>query len=492
MEIPTSSHQYSRMPLHMAAQYGHVELVKYLMGEGADPLKLCMWGRTAFDYAATEGHVRVLEVLVEKAGGIDAVTRDGGAGAFDGAILRNHEAVVEFLIRHVETHLTAMALAVSRARLPIVRILAKRHPAALHHETMVESAARSGSAELVRWMVSQGVSFNSTDEHATTPLMIACYGQHAEVVAVLAPLTIRDPKNAGALFYAVRKRNLAMVRHLLHAGADTVLPWADSAHQTPLMAAADQGDLPIVELLLESGAAKSLGAQDAGKGWTAVMFAASRGNDSIVQVLVEAAGDQIIHARDHMDRTALMIAAQGGHSQVVKYLLKKGADPYATSPGNGNTTALLLASFGPGGANVVMEILDVDRRGIDHVDAHGYTALHRAALFKKTFVVKELLLAGAAYWRPMPCGALPMNVLGRNSQEQELINWWTHETNRVKWLWKARLLSWKGRLSFSKFSKKRSLEETETVCEVVRHVVCRLDDYIFQEVMGMLHACRPE
>jgi len=43
---------YGESALHMAAQPGHVELVKMLMSAGADPTVQQAYGRTAFDYAA--------------------------------------------------------------------------------------------------------------------------------------------------------------------------------------------------------------------------------------------------------------------------------------------------------------------------------------------------------------------------------------------------------------------------------------------------------
>ena len=52
-------------PLHFAATNGHVSMVKLLVERGADVNVKSQWGQTPLHYAAGEGHVAMVKLLVE-------------------------------------------------------------------------------------------------------------------------------------------------------------------------------------------------------------------------------------------------------------------------------------------------------------------------------------------------------------------------------------------------------------------------------------------
>ncbi|YCM43088.1 ankyrin repeat domain-containing protein [Verrucomicrobiaceae bacterium 227] len=89
----------------------------------------------------------------------------------------------------------------------------------------------------------------------------------------------------------------------------------------PLSIACEQGNLELVEILLENKADPN--AAQAGNE-TPLMTAARTGKVEIVKRLV-AAGARI-NEKEHQEQTALMWAAAEGHVGVVKFLLEKGAE----------------------------------------------------------------------------------------------------------------------------------------------------------------------
>ncbi len=123
------------------------------------------------------------------------------------------------------------------------------------------------------------------------------------------------------LIQAAEQGDLAAVDQLLarHINPDprTECGW------TPLMKAALNGHVAVVEHLLQAGA--RVDAVDRG-GYTALMLAASNNHVAIVGLLLRG-GAQINRQERTKGWTALIWAAKEGHLATVQTLLKQGADP---------------------------------------------------------------------------------------------------------------------------------------------------------------------
>lgn len=97
----------------------------------------------------------------------------------------------------------------------------------------------------------------------------------------------------------------------------------DSCRWSPLMKAALNGHLPVVERLLLLGADVNLA--DKG-GYQALHLAASRNHLAIVALLV-AKGAELNTQERSQGLTPLIWAAKEGHTKVVDFLLMAGANP---------------------------------------------------------------------------------------------------------------------------------------------------------------------
>ncbi len=149
------------------------------------------------------------------------------------------------------------------------------------------------------------------------------------------------------------------VRRLIQSGAD--INKVGTGQSTALKVAANLNCVPVVSLLIESGAdvdlshkaslfgsyARKSANYDRG---SALYFATAGGHTDIVEVLLKAGANpdqesRLIYDRNPFHRfggyTMLAVAAYNGHSGALKMLLSYGAD--VNKPGRGSLTPLMAS-----------------------------------------------------------------------------------------------------------------------------------------------------
>ncbi|XP_028993933.1 kinase D-interacting substrate of 220 kDa B isoform X1 [Betta splendens] len=226
----------------------------------------------------------------------------------------------------------------------------------------------------------------------------------------------RSDNGQTPLMVAAEQGNLEIVQELIRRGATVDLDDIDC--WTALISAAKEGHIEVVSELLENNA--NLEHRDMG-GWTALMWAAYKGRTDVAQLLLEkganpnitgqysvypiiwAAGrghGQIVHlllqhgakvnCSDKYGTTPLIWAARKGHYSSVVHLLANGAD--VDQEGANSMTALIVAVKG-GYTDVVKELLKRNPN-VNMTDKDGNTALAIAAKEGHTEIVQDLLDAG--------------------------------------------------------------------------------------------------
>ncbi len=271
--------------------------------------------------------------------------------------------------------------------------------------------------------------------------------QTAAVGALLAESDVnaRQPDGATALHWAVYRDDLATVRLLIGAGADTGV--ANELGVTPLALACENTNAAMVETLLAAGAdaTAAVGAgetvlmscartgsvvavrallvagadvnrREPTEEQTALMWAVAQRHPAVVEVLLESGAD--VHARSRVRRkvisrrlqsdlkygelgrsygtdaeetriggfTPLLFAARQGDLDSARLLLAKGADVNDTAPDG--TSALVVATHSGHGT---LAIFLLDRGANPNAAEAGYTALHAAALTGDLDLVEALL-----------------------------------------------------------------------------------------------------
>jgi ankyrin repeat protein len=301
----------------------------------------------------------------------------------------------------------------------------------------LRAAARNGDEAEVASLLARGAEVNATSSDGWTPLMAAAKKGRASTVALLlgagADPSRRNRFGSTALTYAVTGGYLEASRHLLAASADPNGRASEFIYSfTFLMTAVRNCDLPMMEALLDAGAAPdtlvtmspfegkgSEGGEHADfmeaqgvAGWTALMFAAGskfaeaeqmvrllldRGADpnagrgfGSYTALCEAAHmpfdavfDLLIErgARPRQGEPVLYYAVLHGDARRVRRLLDLGADPNAKTAASGLTTLMAAAAMthATAGRLLIDSGADLDAR-----DAEGNTALALVGAWRKS------------------------------------------------------------------------------------------------------------
>jgi ankyrin repeat protein len=238
-------------------------------------------------------------------------------------------------------------------------------------------AVEEGNIHELKELIDKGANVNQVDEEeGVTPLIQACMFGRVDAVGALihaganietpdsangaTPLmwaAIRDPgkeaREKGIPIPSLKAKN-EIVRLLLKAGANAKAK--DSWGGTPLLWAADEGNLEIAKMLLKAGADPNAGDGD---GLTPLMASANyetTGHLQLMHVLLDAKAS--IHAQNKMGDTALFYAINNMGAENAQVLLKAGAD-------------------------------------VNHQNNLGYTPLMRAAQTARVEIIKVLIAAGA-------------------------------------------------------------------------------------------------
>ena len=157
---------------------------------------------------------------------------------------------------------------------------------------------------------------------------------------------------------------------------------------TPLMLAAQQGQVELVGQLLRAGVNSEFAD---GSGWTPLMLGAFHGQETVVRQLLDVGVAINTRKSDHF--SAVMLAADRGHLHIVKVLLAAGADPNAR--GANGWTALMLVCAG-GADSLVQELLSAGASTEAATENEGWTALILAVQNGHNDVLARLLRASAA------------------------------------------------------------------------------------------------
>ncbi|KAJ7989157.1 hypothetical protein DPEC_G00316600 [Dallia pectoralis] len=186
------------------------------------------------------------------------------------------------------------------------------------------------------------------------------------------------------LFAFVEENNVSAIKAHLDKFKDV-----DSRSEnglTPLMVAAEQGSLEMIQELIRRGCNVNLDDVDC---WTALISAAKEGHVEVVRELL--ANNANLEHRDMGGWSALMWASYKGRVEVATLLLEKGASPNIT--GQYNVYPIIWAA-GRGHAEIVHQLI-LHGAKVNCSDKYGTTPLIWAARKGYYDCVMHLLVNGA-------------------------------------------------------------------------------------------------
>lgn len=280
--------------LMLAAKAGHLPVVQVLLAAGADPnltdqgvearpvsealledidpeTLLGMgysFGRTALMAAVVAGQTEVVQALLQAGANPnhkDAVDYTALALAVENKHLITVQALVTAgaeVNQAVTYGNTPLILACEKGAVEVAEFLLEQGANAAttnrDRETALMKAAAAGSLPLVRLCLEQGVEVNAISKERKTALACAAGASHYVEVNKDAPnasvRSYREYRDDGSCWEwgpLPETQILAIVQALLQAGAD---PNVDNCGTTPLIEAAKNGQLCVLEALLTAGA----------------------------------------------------------------------------------------------------------------------------------------------------------------------------------------------------------------------------------------------
>jgi ankyrin repeat protein len=355
------ANNYGATPMGLAAEVGHTELLKLLLEAGANADSPNPEGMTALLAVARTGNVEAAKLLLDHGATVDAKEKWGGQTALMWASARRHPEMMRLLIargadvnarsidRNYQRHVTAEGRPKSLDSGGLTPLLyAARENCLACAEVLIESGAdidlpdpdgvspllvaiMNANWDLARYLIQAGADINQWDTYGETPLFIAV-DLRSRLDGGRASI---DPLN--------ETRGLEIVTLLLERGANPNMQLffkpanmrgsTNTRGSTPLIRAANNGDLEVVKLLLEHGADATIDMADRQTPIHAVL--AGRAPEpqalELIRVLQKAGADVnavalVNHGEEVRGGTALHYAVRKRFKQVIKELASFGID----------------------------------------------------------------------------------------------------------------------------------------------------------------------
>lgn len=156
-------------PLMEASQEGHLELVKHLIGAGANVNATTASGETALMYACENGHTNVAEILLDAGADLEHEAEAGRTGLMKAA-RAGHLSTVQFLVSRGGN---------------INKVTSN------NDHTPLSLACAGGHINVVEYLLSQGADPTQRLKDNSTMLIEAARGGHTKVVQLLIDFSSR-------------------------------------------------------------------------------------------------------------------------------------------------------------------------------------------------------------------------------------------------------------------------------------------------------------
>lgn len=356
--------------LHQAAEYGHEELIEYLLDNGADVDAKCYQGEAALHLAVNHRHLKIVKTLINKGANIN--------------------------LRASTTGNTPLNNLVGRADclIDIVKVLLENGASVNErddrwNQTPLHFASINGNREVVELLLEHNAEVNALRNDLMSPLMCAASNGHQYIVELLldkgAKTNFVDADNSTVLHHAAISGQNNVIKSLIAKGVQIDCKNKDS--HTPLHIAAHYGNLNAVLTLLEVGADVN-SATDTGI--TPLHLSAVAGHQEVTEALIKWGAN--VNAEDIEKITPLNEAINSTCSgDLIQLLISKGAD--VNTKTKGNTTPLHRACFQ--GYVDVVKCLIKNHADISLRTSDGFTPLLAAAQSNHLLITEILLDHGA-------------------------------------------------------------------------------------------------
>ncbi|MCY3975392.1 MAG: ankyrin repeat domain-containing protein [Simkaniaceae bacterium] len=363
----------------LAAGEGHENIVSWLLVScGAEVDRPDDFGMTALMVASRGGHCNTIRLLIDRGALINKTNPQGADITAFGCACANG-------------HMDAAQLLYDKGM--------EREGQVKGKGSALESVAREGRTEIVRWLIDH-LGVKSSGKHAEVALGWAALKGHRNVVRRL----LSDKKlcvntkvgcDGWTPFLAVCDNGDTETAGLLYERNRHVIANTNADGDTALIRATVNGRVETVRWLIGTCGVDVLREQK--DGWSAFWFACSRGYTDIIEELLPHVQNLIFEISRADNRTCTLFGtmAYAGCTEAIRLFLK--TDPtlggMLKRSGKQKWPPLTLASR-QGHPKIVELLLDAGAPVNDAV-FQGYTALSNAAERGYTEIVRLLIRRGA-------------------------------------------------------------------------------------------------
>jgi ankyrin repeat protein len=355
------ANNYGATPMGLAAEVADTEILKLLLEAGANADSPNLAGQTALMAVARSGNVDAAKLLLEHGATVDAREEWGGQTALMWAAARRNPDMIALLSAH-----GAAVDARSTVRDYQRHITAEGRPKSLDSGgfTPLLYAARENCIACVDMLLANGADIDLPDPDGVSPLHLAIVNANWDLAKRLieagADVDQWDIFGEAPLFAAVGLRSrydggrasidplnetdgLTIIRLLLERGADpnmqlffrpaNVRGPTNTRGSTPLIRAANNNDVEVVQLLLTHAADATVYMADRQTPIHAVLAGRANEKDALelIRILHDAGTDVNVvalvhHIEEVRGGSALHYAVRKRYKEVIRLLASYGID----------------------------------------------------------------------------------------------------------------------------------------------------------------------
>ncbi|CAJ1068896.1 ankyrin repeat and death domain-containing protein 1B [Xyrichtys novacula] len=294
---------HDRTALHYAVAGRNKEAVQFLLQRRVKVDQKDKYGVAPIHLAAWFGSLEILKLLVQ-AGAEQKVENEEGLNILHCAAINNHTDIVEYIVNDLQ-----------------MKELDNNDKSG-HRAFLL--AAKHGCVEMLELLLDPyNMATMKPNKRGDTPLHLAARNGHLDAIQLLLQsFDTRDEVNTDgetALYQAADNGHEGCVHVLLDAGCDPDI--LTTANCSALHPVAERGETSLVQLLLEYKANADFKNQHQE---APLHLAVKHSHIPIIHSLLEAGCD--INVTDKRSQTVMHIAAELARIEVVEMLLKAGLD----------------------------------------------------------------------------------------------------------------------------------------------------------------------
>ncbi|XP_071338846.1 ankyrin repeat and death domain-containing protein 1A isoform X2 [Trachinotus anak] len=299
---PNAKNVHNRTALHYAVAGKNKEAVQLLLQRRVKVDQKDKYGVAPIHLAAWFGSLEILKLLVQ-AGAEHKVENEEGLNIMHCAAINNHTDIVEYIINDLQ-----------------MKELDKDDQSGQRAFTL---AAKHGCVEMLEMLMEPyKMATMKPNQRGDTPLHLAARNGHLDAVQLLLQsFDTRDEVNTDgetALYQAADNGREECVLALLEAGCDpNILTMAKCSALHPV---SERGDTSLVQILLEYKACTDFQNQLEAP----LHLAVKNSHLPVIHSLLDAGCN--INVTDKRSQTAMHLAAELARIEVVEMLLKAGLD----------------------------------------------------------------------------------------------------------------------------------------------------------------------